>query len=125
MFASGDQARLVKILGLDREQLVPTSTLKRLVDEVERFDGQHGTDVVGDIQGLMTELDAPDCGLLAQSVSARGLVSFSSAGEYSQTFAESDSGVIARQVADRKGALRRMLDPENLLGYGVARVVRS
>ena len=87
-----DQTRIVQALNLSRDQLIPSSFLKCLMDYRTSFDAQYGVDTITEIQDLLTEIEA----LKAQPDSAADNV------KRNQIYGEQEIEFFAPGVTDQK-----------------------
>lgn len=123
-----DQRRLRSILNLDRNQLYEGSVLHSLMKDAEAFDTEYSETTVAEILVLMTELDTPTTGLLAQLKARSEVSSLSISGEYSVSYgAGGKNTALTSNIQDTKSRIRTLLDPDSqLFRYSmVSRVIPS
>lgn len=111
-----DQARLQKVLNLDRYQLEDGSTLRSLMDAVDDFDSENSTAIADEIVGYLDEIDTPTTGLWALiAADTENVRSVSNAGEYSVVYG--DGGSVAKlnmKVKVAKQNILALLDPDGV-----------
>lgn len=111
-----DQRRLRSIFNLDRNQLYEGSVLHSLMKDAEAFDTEYSETTVAEILVLMTELDTPTTGLLAQLKARSEVSSLSISGEYSVSYgAGGKNTALTSNIQDAKSRIRTLLDPDSQL----------
>lgn len=112
-YSSTDQSRLVRLFGLDREELRASSRLKGLMDEQEAFDAAEGLTTVAEVKAMLEEIYGTG-GLLSQLEAAQSgdYSSLSVQGEYSVAYGTGTrSSGVASQITSRKARIIDLLEP--------------
>lgn len=127
-FNPNDQRRIVRILGLHRDQRLPGSRLRSVMDITEQHDAMGATGLVDDIVAILDAIDTADESQRGEAVEALGptaagtlpdgLERLDIRGEVAMTFqpgASANDGA-ARTRAANVARLRQLLDPDKQLG---------
>jgi hypothetical protein len=127
-FGPNDQRRIVRILGLHRDQRLPNSRLVALMDIAEHQESQGAVGLVDDILAILDAIDEADeaetgevgeaIGPSARSGFAVGVARIDIDRELAITFqpgrSPEDDRIKTR--AANVARLKQLLDPENQLG---------
>lgn len=127
LFSNRDRTAICDILNLDRQQYSPHSLLATLLQNVEQFDAQNGTDVVTRVQAMITQIQDTDAALYGDldaididlgKTKDDGVQSLSIPGELTVAYGagSSSSTPYSGRIDALKARLKTLIDPDERLG---------
>lgn len=115
-FATSDQADLVKLLNLSRDQYEPKSALAQCMTALELFDTRISTNLVGEVQEAMLAVSTLDGQIEAQSANV-GIKSIDIVDDVAIEYGSGGSATASLQNkrATQIAEIKRLLDPDQIL----------
>lgn len=115
-FTTTDQADLVKLLNLSRDQYEPNSVLAQCMTALELFDTRISTNLVGEVQEAMLTISTLDGQIEAQSANV-GIKSIDIVDDVAIEYGS--GGSVTTNLQNKRAAqiaeIRRLLDPDQVL----------